>query len=56
MQVVTTRDSVVDDADIMSKVELKSIRRGLEDVKVGKFYKMDSSESLDSFIDRMEHV
>lgn len=53
MQVVTTRDFR---ADIMSEAELKSIRRGLEDVKAGKVYKMDSSESLDSFIDRMEHV
>lgn len=48
--------SVVDDDDIMSEAELKSIRRGLEDVKAGKVYKMDSSESLDSFIDRMDHV
>ncbi|MDE5813012.1 MAG: prevent-host-death protein [Muribaculaceae bacterium] len=48
--------SVVDDGDIMSEAELKSIRRGLEDIKSGKVYKMSPAESLDSFIDRIDHV
>ena len=45
-----------DDADIISEEELKSICRGMENIKTEKFYRMDSWESLDSFIDRIEHV
>lgn len=45
--------SVVNDADILSEYDLKSIRRGLDDVKAGRVYKMAENESLEAFLDRI---
>lgn len=45
--------SVVNDADILSGAELESIRRGLEDVKTGRTYKMDGNEPFSAFLDRI---
>lgn len=46
--------SVADDDDFLSKSELLSIERGLEDIKNGKTYQMQESESLTDFLKRVE--
>ncbi|MDD5861041.1 MAG: prevent-host-death protein [Prevotella sp.] len=48
--------SVADDDDILSKEELLSINKGLDDIKKGKVYKMKGDETLEEFIKRTEHV
>lgn len=45
--------SVVNDADILSGSDLESIRRGLDDVRAGKTYKMAENESLEALLDRI---
>lgn len=46
--------SVADDEDYLSKAELLSIQRGLEDIKNGRTYKMQDGESLTDFLKRTE--
>ena len=45
--------SVADDDDL-SKAELQSIQKGLEDIKNGRTYKMQEGESLTDFLKRTE--
>ena len=46
--------SVADDDDYLSKAELLSIQKGLEDIKNGRTYKMLEGESLTEFLKRTE--
>lgn len=46
--------SVADDDDFLSKAELLSIQKGLEDIKNGRTYKMQEGESLTDFLKRIE--
>lgn len=46
--------SVADDDDYLSKAELLSIQKGLEDIKTGRTYKMQEGESLTDFLIRTE--
>lgn len=48
--------SVADDDDILTKDELESIKKGLDDIKEGRVYKMKDNETLEDFIKRTEHV
>lgn len=45
--------SVADD-DNLSRAEILSIQRGLEDIKNGRIYKMQKDESLTDFLKRTE--
>lgn len=45
-----------DDDEELTAEDLSSIRRGLEDIKAGRTYAMQPGESLDSFLERVEHV
>ena len=40
--------------DYLSKAELLSIQKGMEDIKNGKTYKMQEGESLTDFLKRTE--
>ena len=46
--------SVADDDDNLSKAELLSIQKGMEDIKNGRTYKMQEGESLTDFLNRTE--
>ncbi|MCO6025063.1 prevent-host-death protein [Prevotella cerevisiae] len=46
--------SVADDDDYLSKGELLSIQKGLNDIKNGRTYKMQDGESLTDFLMRKE--
>ncbi|MCH3995986.1 MAG: prevent-host-death protein [Prevotella sp.] len=46
--------SVADDDDYLSKGELLSIQKGLNDIKNGRTYKMQDGESLTDFLMRNE--
>ena len=46
--------SVADDDDFLSKEELLSIQKGLEDIKNGRTYRMQEGESLTDFLKRTE--
>ena len=46
--------SVVDDDDYLSKVELQSIQKGIDDIKQGRTHKMQEKESLTDFLNRTE--
>lgn len=46
--------SVVDDDDFLSKAELQSIQKGVEDIRNGRAYKMQQGESLADFLKRNE--
>lgn len=46
--------SVADDDDYLSKDELLSIQKGMEDIKNGRTYKMKDGESLTDFLKRSE--
>lgn len=46
--------SVVDDDDFLSKAELQSIQKGMEDIRNGRTYKMQQGESLTDFLKRNE--
>lgn len=46
--------SVADEDDFLSKAELLSIQKGLEDIKNGRTYKMQKNESLTDFLKRAE--
>lgn len=45
---------VADDDDFLSKVELQSIQKGVEDIRNGRTYKMQQGESLTDFLKRNE--
>lgn len=45
--------SVVNDDDILSASDFESIRRGLDDIKAGRTYRISSDESLDGLLDRI---
>lgn len=45
---------VAEEDDLLSKEELSSIQRGLEDIKAGRIYEMKSGETLDMLLNRME--
>ncbi len=45
---------VAEEDDLLSKEELSSIQRGLEDIKAGRTYEMKSGETLDMLLNRME--
>lgn len=45
---------VVDDDDFLSKAELQSIQKGMEDIRNGRTYKMQQGESLTDFLKRNE--
>ena len=40
--------------DYLSKAELLSIQKGMEDIKNGRTYKMQEGESLTAFLKRTE--
>lgn len=40
----------------LSKAELLSIQKGLEDIKKGKVHRMQDGESLDDFLEHIGHV
>ena len=44
----------VADDDYLSKAELLSIQKGMEDIKNGRTYKMQEGESLTDFLKRTE--
>jgi predicted transcriptional regulator len=46
--------NVADDDDFLSKEELQSIQKGLEDIKNGKTHKMQEGENLTEFLTRTE--
>lgn len=46
--------SVADDEDFISKEELQSIQKGLDDIKNGRTRKMLENESLTDFLKRTE--
>ena len=39
--------------DCLSKAELQSIKKGLEDIKKGRTYKMQKGESITDFLKRV---
>lgn len=45
--------SVVDEEELLSKMDLESIKRGLDDVNAGRTYALGSDESLESLLDRI---
>ncbi|MDE6424190.1 MAG: prevent-host-death protein [Muribaculaceae bacterium] len=45
--------TVVNDADILSEKELRSIKKGLEDIKAGRIHTMSPDESLSDFLERI---
>lgn len=46
--------TVADDDDILTRAELQSIQRGLDDVKNGRTFRMEEGESLTDFLNRTE--
>ena len=46
--------SVADDDDFLSKEELLSVQKWLEDIKNGRTYRMQEGESLTDFLKRTE--
>lgn len=48
--------SVADDDDFLSKAELLSIQRGLDDLKNGRTHRMRADESLSDFLNRTADV
>ena len=48
--------SVAKDEDLLTKEELLSIQRGLDDLKNGRFSRMEKWESLDDFLERTGNV
>ena len=48
--------SVAKDEDMLTREELLSIQKGLDDVKNGLVNRMEKWESLDDFLDRTGHV
>lgn len=48
--------SVAKDEDMLTREELLSIQKGLDDVKNGRIKRMEKWESLDDFLERVGHV
>ena len=48
--------SVAKDEDMLTREELLSIQRGLDDLKNGRVRRMEKWESLDDFLERVGHV
>lgn len=48
--------SVAKDEDMLTKAELLSIQRGLDDLKNGRVSRMEKWESLDDFLERTGNV
>lgn len=48
--------SVVNDEDFLTKDELQSIQRGLEDIKSGRVTRMQAGETLDELLSRTGNV
>ena len=48
--------SVAKDEDMLTREELLSIQKGLDDVKNGRISRMEKWESLDDFLERTGHV
>lgn len=48
--------SVAKDEDMLTREELLSIQRGLDDLKNGRVSRMEKWESLDDFLERTGHV
>lgn len=48
--------SVVNDDDLLSPEMIRSINRGLEDIKNGQVYSMAPDESLDDLLERTDNV
>lgn len=48
--------SVAKDEDMLTREELLSIQKGLDDVKNGRVKRMEKWESLDDFLERVGHV
>ena len=48
--------SVAKDEDMLTREELLSIQKGLDDVKNGRVNRMEKWESLDDFLERTGHV
>ena len=46
--------SVADKDDFLSKEELQSIQKGLNDIKLGRTHQIMENESLSDFLDRIE--
>lgn len=46
--------TVADEDDILTRAELQSIQRGLDDVKNGRTFRMEEGESLTDFLNRTE--
>ncbi|MDD6553477.1 MAG: Fic family protein [Prevotellaceae bacterium] len=51
-EIAEYRKTNMTDDDILSKDELESIKKGLDDIKEGKLYKMKDNETLEEFIKR----
>ena len=45
---------VANDEDNLSEAELRTIQKGLEDIKNGRTYRMREGESLTEFLERTE--
>lgn len=48
--------SVAKDEDMLTREELLSIQKGLDDLKNGRISRMEKWESLDDFLERTGHV
>ena len=48
--------SVAKDEDMLTREELLSIQKGLDDLKNGRVSRMEKWESLDDFLERVGHV
>lgn len=48
--------SVAKDEDMLTREELLSIQKGLNDLKNGRISRMEKWESLDDFLERTGHV
>ena len=48
--------SVASDDDYLTERELASIKKGLDDIKEGRTYRMQENEDLSEFLSRIEHV
>lgn len=46
-------NNIADNGDNLSKSELRSIQKGLEDIENGRTYKMQEGESLTDFLNRI---
>lgn len=45
--------SVVSESDLLSKTDLESVQKGLDDIKNGRVQIIPADESLEEFLDRI---